>query len=93
MLHVFTSLLGGAPFVHSLGFVQWDSTRWDHPGYPGRVSGSDPVTWLHPIKAISVKRDKSGVPRPEGVCDSGHEHLDEDELHYYRARFGFLGDP
>ena len=28
------------PFVHSLEIVQWDSTRRDHPGYPGRVSGS-----------------------------------------------------
>ena len=26
--------------MHSLGIVQWDSTRRDHPGYPGRVSGS-----------------------------------------------------
>ena len=31
------------PFVHSLGIVQWDSTRWDHSGYPGRVFGSGPV--------------------------------------------------
>ena len=31
------------PFVHSLGIVQWDSTRRDHPGYPGRVFGSGPV--------------------------------------------------
>ena len=28
------------PFVHSLGIVQWNSTRQDHPGNPGRVSGS-----------------------------------------------------
>ena len=53
----------------------------------------DNEAWLHPIKAISVKRDKPGVPRPEGVYDSGHEPSDEDELHEYRARFGFLGDP
>ena len=26
----------------------------------------DNEAWLHPIKAISVKRDKPGVPRPEG---------------------------
>ena len=44
VLQVFTSLLGRAPFVHSLGIVQWDSTRWDHPGNPGRVSGSGLVT-------------------------------------------------
>ena len=29
--------------MHSLGIVQWDSTRRDHPGYPGRVSGTGPV--------------------------------------------------
>ena len=28
------------PFVHSLGIVQWNSTRRDHPGNPGGVSGS-----------------------------------------------------
>ena len=32
------------PFVHSLEIVQWDSTRRDHPTYPGRVSGSGPVS-------------------------------------------------
>ena len=48
--------------------------------------------WLHPIKAITVKRDTPGVPRPEGVYDSGHEPSDEDELPDYRARFSFLGD-
>ena len=31
--------------MHSLEIVQWDSTRRDHPGYPGRVSGSGPVTY------------------------------------------------
>ena len=31
------------PFVHSLEILQWDSTRRDHLGYPGRVSGSGPV--------------------------------------------------
>ena len=53
----------------------------------------DNEAWLHPIKAISVKRDKPGVPRPEGAYDSGHEPSDEDELHDYQARFGLLGDP
>ena len=47
---------------------------------------------LHPIKAISVKRDTPGVPQPEGVYDSGHEPSDEDELPDYQTRFGFLGD-
>ena len=34
------------PFVHSLGIVQWNSTRRDHPGNPGGVSGSGLVTWV-----------------------------------------------
>ena len=32
------------PFVHSLGIVQWNSTRRDHPRNLGRVSGSGPVS-------------------------------------------------
>ena len=52
----------------------------------------DNEAWLHPIKAISVKRDTPGVQRPEEPYDSGHEPLDEDELHEYRARYGSLGD-
>ena len=46
-----------------------------------------------PVKAISVKRDKPGVPRPKGTYDSGHEPSDEDELHDYKTRFRPLGDP
>ena len=53
----------------------------------------DNEAWLHPIKTISVKRDTLGVPRPEEPYDSGHEPLDEDELHDYQARYGSLGDP
>ena len=45
------------------------------------------------IEAISVKREKPGVPRSERAYDSGHEPSDEDELHDYQARFGSLGDP
>ena len=44
----------------------------------------DNEAWLHPIKAISVKRDKPGVPRPEGAYGSGHEPSDEDDLHDYK---------
>ena len=29
--------------MHSLGIVQWNSTRRDHPGNLGGVSGSGPV--------------------------------------------------
>ena len=37
--------------------------------------------------------DKPGVPQPEGAYDSGHEPLDEDDLHDYLARYGSLGNP
>ena len=53
----------------------------------------DNEVWLHPIKAISVKRDTHGVPRLEEPYDSGHEPSDEDELYEFRARYGSLGDP
>ena len=43
----------------------------------------DNEAWIHPIKAIMVKKDKPGVPRPEEVYDSGNEPSDEDELRAY----------
>ena len=46
----------------------------------------DNEAWIHPIKAIMVKRDKPGVPRPEGVYDSSNEPSNEDELREYQAR-------
>ena len=61
--------------------------------HTSRVPLDDNEEWLHPIKAISVKRDKSGAPRPKGTYDSGHEPSDEEELHDYQARFGLIGDP
>ena len=48
----------------------------------------DNEAWIHPIKAISVKKDKPSVPRPEEVYDSGNEPSDEDELRAYQSRFG-----
>ena len=53
----------------------------------------DNEAWIHPIKAIMVKRDKPGVPRPEGVYNSGNEPSDEDELREYQARFDLPVDP
>ena len=53
----------------------------------------DNEAWIHPIKAISVKRDKPGVPRPEGTYDLGNDPSDEDELHQYQARFSLSSDP
>ena len=53
----------------------------------------DNEAWIHPIKAIMVKRDKLGVPRPDAMYDSGNEPSDEDELREYQARFGLPIDP
>ena len=41
-MHVFIFLKWGS-IGYSLGIVQWDFIRRDHPGNPGRVSGSGPV--------------------------------------------------
>ena len=43
LLHVFIFLLGGVPLCIPYG-VQWDFTRRDHPGNPGGVFGSGPVS-------------------------------------------------
>ena len=39
------SFLKWGSIGYSLGIVQWDFTRLDHPGNPGRVSESGPVTF------------------------------------------------
>ena len=48
----------------------------------------DNEAWIHPIKAIVVKKDKSGVPRSEAVYDLGHEPSDEEKLTAYQTLFG-----
>ena len=53
VLHVVTSLLGGVPLCNSLGIVQWNPTRRDHPGNPGGVSGSGLV--MNPILIINYQ--------------------------------------
>ena len=53
-----------------------------------RVPLEDNEVWIHPIKAIMVKKDKPGVPRPEEVYNSGNEPSEEDELRAYQSRFG-----
>ena len=45
-----------------------------------RVPLEDNEAWIHPIKAISVKKDKPGVPCPQSMYDSGNKPSDEDEL-------------
>ena len=49
-------------------------------------------TWIHPIKAIVVKKNKSGVPRTKEVYDYGNEPSDEEELRAYQSRFGIRED-
>ena len=52
----------------------------------------DNEAWIHPIKAIVVKKDKLGIPRSEAVYDSGHEPSDEEELIAYQTLFGMRED-
>ena len=63
--------------MHSLEIVQWDSTRRDHLGYPGRVSGSGPVsrpTVMNPYSCVGLAEcgillSPSSVPtRIENPC-------------------------
>ena len=44
--------------------------------------------WIHPIKEIVVKKNKSGVPTPEEVYDSGNELSYEENLRAYQAIYG-----
>ena len=48
----------------------------------------DNEAWIYLIKAIIVKKDKTGVPRLEEVYDSSNEPSDKDDLRAYRSRFG-----
>ena len=48
----------------------------------------DNEVWIHSIKAIMVKKDKLGVPRPDEVYDLGNEPSDEDDLRAYQSRSG-----
>ena len=43
-MHVLLSFLKWGSIGYSLGIVQWDFTRRDHPRNPERVSGSGPVS-------------------------------------------------
>ena len=53
-MQVFTSFLKWGSIGYSLGIVRWDFTRRDHPGNPGRVSGSGPVSELYVLKFLGV---------------------------------------
>ena len=53
------------------------------------VSLEGNLAWIHPIKAIMVKKDKLGVLRPVEVYDSGNEPLDEEELRPTNLGMGY----
>ena len=44
-MHVSTFFLKVGSIGYSIWIVQWDFIRRDHPGNPGRVSGSGSVTF------------------------------------------------
>ena len=57
--------------MHSLGTVQWNSTRRDHPGNPGGVSGSGLVRDPIHAKVYGPK------PRVEATLPSPETHVKE----------------
>ena len=54
------------------------------------VPFEDNEAWMHPIKAIMVKKDKPGVPRLEEVYDWGNDPSNKDDLRADHSRFGIL---
>ena len=48
-----------------------------------RVPLEDKEAWIHPIKAIVVKKDKLGVPRPKEVYELSNEPSGENQLRVY----------
>ena len=53
---------------------------------------ADNEAWIHPIKAIVVKKNKPGVPRSDVVYDSRNESSDEEELRAYQTLFDMRED-
>ena len=48
--------------------------------------------WIHLIKAIIVKKNKSDVPRPDEVYDFRNEPSNEEELKAYQTMFRLRDD-
>ena len=48
-----------------------------------RVPLEDNEAWIHPIKAIVVKKDKLGVPRLKEVYELSNEPSGENQLRVY----------
>ena len=44
--------------------------------------------WIHSIKAIVVKKNKSDVPIPKGVYESRNKPSNEEELRAYQFMYG-----
>ena len=53
-----------------------------------RVPLESNEAWIHPIKAIVVKKNNPGVLRPKEVYDSRSEPSDEEEFKAYQNMFG-----
>ena len=57
--------------MHSLGIVQWNSTRQDHPGNPGGVSESGSISTTlhtHPILCGVPMHMKCRMPFHANSC-------------------------
>ena len=63
------SFLKWGSIGYSLGVVQWDFTRRDHPGNPGRVSGSGPV-----IRPTVIDVEEIGVHMSVGKKPAWKNH-------------------
>ena len=58
--------------MYSVGIVQWNSTRRDHPGNPGGVSESGPVNFLVTTEfGVKAKRVYVTTELPEIVLQQG----------------------
>ena len=56
------SFLKWGSIGYPLRIVQWDFTRRDHPGNPGKVSGSGPVIiplWEKYLQILEVHQEKA----------------------------------
>ena len=58
--------------MHSLGIVQWNSIRRDHPGNPGGVSGSGPVKNPPDKSCLSILLSQK-VLQSRVICKNNNE--------------------
>ena len=82
--------------MHSLGIVQWDFTRRDHPGKPGGVSGSGPVTKAEPLATITEQKVRNVVWRsiicrfgiPRFLLSDNRKQFDNPKFRDFCAELG-----